>query len=44
MSFLEVGEQDSRGGAGLERGFPLLDGPRDMDGMIVAFIKAGGHE
>jgi hypothetical protein len=45
MSFLEVDEQDSGGGrAGLERVFPLLDGPIDMDGMIIAFTKVGGHE
>lgn len=45
MSFLEVNEQDNRGSdPRLEKRFPLLDGPKDIDGMIVAFIMVGGHE
>jgi hypothetical protein len=45
MSFLEVNEQDNWGREpNLERRYSLLDGPKDKDGMIFAFIMDGGHE
>jgi hypothetical protein len=45
MFLVEVNERDNRGrDPSLERHFPLLDGPKDMDDMILAFTMVGGHE